>query len=378
MKKLLFVVNVDWFFISHRLPIALSAMNQGYEVHLACGVTNKKNFLESYGITVHQLSLSRSGVGFYNELKTVNQLYRVIKSIKPDIIHSVTIKPVLYGNVIARLLRVPVRITSISGLGYVFIAVGIKAKLFRVLISSLYKVALNGASAVIFQNSSDRDILKKLGAVNANQEVFIRGSGIDLGLYSVSEEPKGMPVVMLVARLLVDKGVNEFAAAARIVKLTRNDVRMVLVGDADLENPKSISPEQINEWVSIGLIEHWGYSHNVPETISKSNIMVLPSYREGLPKSLIEAAACGRAVITTNVPGCRDAIEPNETGLLVPVKSVELLAEAVLKLIDDDALRLKFASNGRKLAESAFNIQDVIKKHIDIYEQYCYKNQKGN
>lgn len=369
IKKILFIVNVDWFFISHRLPIAIAAIEQGYEVHITCGITDKKELLESYGIIVHSLALSRSGVSILNELKALKQLYSVIKTVKPDITHSVTIKPVLYGNIVARLLKVPVRVSSISGLGYVFIAHGIKAKLFRLFISILYKFALTDSQTVIFQNKADRDILRSLGVVKAEQELFIRGSGVNLEQYPVLPEPQDNPVVMLVARLLIDKGVNEFYQAAKIIKSIRSDVRMVLVGDADLDNPKSVSPAQIEEWVAEGSIEHWGYSNKVAETIAKSNIMVLPSYREGLPKSLIEAAACGRAVITTDVPGCRDAIEPNNTGLLVPVKSAELLAKAILKLIDDEALRFKFADNGRRLAETAFNIQDVINKHLDIYQQ---------
>ncbi len=367
-KKILFIVNVDWFFVSHRLPIALEAIKQGYEVHIACGITDKRTLLESHGIIIHPLALSRSGVGLLNEFKTLKQLFIVIKTIRPDITHCVTIKPVLYGNIMARILRVPIRVSSISGLGYVFIASGIKAKLFRVFISTLYKLALNGAKTVIFQNSADRDVLKQLGAVKPNQEVFIRGSGVNLDLYPVIPEPKGKTVAMLVARLLIDKGVNEFAAAAKVLKQNNKDIRMVLVGDIDLANPKSITSAQLNDWVDQNIVEHWGYSNDVAETMAKANMIILPSYREGLPKSLIEAAACGRAVITTDVPGCRDAIEVNKTGLLVPVKSVEPLVDAILKLASDDELRGKLAFQSRETAEQAFDINDVIKKHLEIYE----------
>lgn len=366
-KKILFIVNVDWFFVSHRLPIALAIIKKGFEVHISCGTTDKKDLLEGHGIIVHPLAISRSGVGVFNELKTLKQLFSVIRIVQPDITHCVTIKPVLYGNIISRLLKVPVRVSSISGLGYVFIARGLKAKLFRLFIAITYRLALTKSHAVIFQNKSDRDILKLLGAVKAEQEVFIRGSGVDLNLYPVLQEPKEKPVVMLIARLLVDKGVIEFSEAAEIIKSYRDDVRFVLVGDADIENPKSVSLTQIEKWVKTGIVEHWGYSHNVAETIAKSNIMVLPSYREGLPKSLIEAAACGRAVITTDVPGCRDAIERDVSGLLVPVRDSFALSDAILKLIDDNELRSMLASNGRKLAEKVFDINDVIEKHFEIY-----------
>ncbi|MDC3262040.1 glycosyltransferase family 4 protein [Candidatus Pseudothioglobus singularis] len=369
MRKILFIVNVDWFFISHRLPIALASIKQGYEVHIACEITDKKMMLESLGLIVHPITLSRSGTGIFSEFKTLKQLFIIINLVRPDITHSITIKPVLYGNIISRLLRVPTRVASISGLGYVFIAFGIKAKFFRVFIALLYRLALSNAKTVIFQNSSDRDVLKKLGAIKPEQEFFIRGSGVDLSLYPVFPEPKDKLVVMLVARLLIDKGVYEFVKAAEIINAQVDNVRMVLVGSTDPGNPKSVSMQRINSWVDAGIIEYWGHSAEVATTMSKSNIIVLPSYREGLPKVLIEAAACGRAVVTTDVPGCRDAIEPNETGLLVDVKSASSLASGILSLISNDNLRYKFAKNARKLAERDFNINDVVLMHLSIYSK---------
>jgi len=369
MKKILFIVNVDWFFVSHRLPIALAAIRQGYEVHLACEITDKKTLLESHGLTVHPLTLSRSGTGIFSEFKTLKQLFVIIKLVGPDVTHSITIKSVLYGNIISRLLKVPTRVTSISGLGYMFIASGIKANFFRVIIALLYRSALSDVKTVIFQNSSDRDVLKELGAIKPEQELFIRGSGVDLSLYPVLPEPKDEPVVMMVARLLIDKGVYEFVKAAEIIRAQAGNVRMVLVGSTDSGSLKSVTMQEINSWVDDGIIEYWGYSTEVAAIMSKSNIIVLPSYREGLPKVLIEAAACGRAVVTTDVPGCRDAIDPNETGLLVDVKSVSSLVSGILRLINDDDLRHKFAKNARKLAERAFNIDDVISMHLSIYKK---------
>ena len=229
--------------------------------------------------------------------------------------------------------------------------------------------ALSDAKTVIFQNSSDRDVLKKLGAIKPEQELFIRGSGVDLSLYPVLPEPKDKLVVMLVARLLIDKGVYEFVKAAEIIKAQVDNVRMVLVGSTDPGNPSSVTMLKIKSWVDADIIEYWGYSSDVATTMSKSNVIVLPSYREGLPKVLIEAAACGRAVVTTDVPGCRDAIEPNETGLLVDVKSASSLASGVLSLISNDNLRYKFAKNARKLAERDFNISDVVSMHLSIYSK---------
>ncbi|WP_242504923.1 glycosyltransferase family 4 protein [Aliivibrio finisterrensis] len=369
MKKIAYFVNVDWFFVSHRLPIALAAIKEGYEVHLICSITDKKNMLEQLGIIVHALPVSRSGMSIQSEIRTITKLFSLMNMIQPDVLHCVTIKPVIYGNLVGRVLGIPKRVSSISGLGFVFIAKGIKSALLKMMVSILYRIALNNSYCVIFQNISDRDLFREMKAVSSSQELIIRGSGVYLDKYPVTTTPQGTPIVMLLARLLIDKGVNEFVAAAKVVNQTHKKARMVLVGDVDLDNPKSISSTQLDKWVEEGIVEHWGYANNVPEVIAQSTLMVLPSYREGLPKSLIEAAACGRAVITTDVPGCRDAIEPNVTGLLVPVKSVEPLAKAINRLIDDSVLRLKFAENGRNLAQSEFDIQDVVNTHIEIYSK---------
>lgn len=366
-KRLLFVVNVDWFFVSHRLPIALAAINNGYEVHLACALTDKAEQLTALGIQVHPLPLSRSGTSLGSELKCFYHIYRLVKKIQPEVIHMVTIKPVLYAGIVSRLLAVKTRVASISGLGFVFIAQGLKAKLLRTLISKLYRLALHRENTqVIFQNPNDRDLFLKQRIIKSEQVQMIRGSGVYLDHYQVKPEPEGTPVVMLVARLLIDKGVLEFVEAARLLKTKQSAVRMVLVGDTD-ENPKSISTKQLEEWTKQGIVEHWGYSTNVAETMAQSHIVVLPSYREGLPKSLIEAAACGRAVITTDVPGCRDAITPDVTGLLIPVKNAPALAEAIERLASDTALRQQMGQSGRALAKQAFTIEHVIQSHLMIY-----------
>lgn len=367
--KLMFLVNVDWFFVSHRLPIALAAIAEGYEVHLACQFTGHEEELAKHGLVLHALSLSRSGIGIFAELKSFLQMSKVIRKVKPDLLHLVTIKPALYGGIIGRLLRVPGRIISVSGLGYIFISQSLKARCLRPLIAFSYKLALNHHSTkVIFQNPDDKELLERFGAIRAEQGVLIRGSGVDVSVCQMQPEPSGVPVVMLVARLLKDKGVQEFVDAARLLHQQKFPVRMVLVGEPDPGNPNTVSQHTINQWVHEGVVECWGFSANINLTIAESNIMVLPSYREGLPKSLLEAAACGRAVITTDVPGCRDAIEENVTGLLVPVKDHILLAEAIKILCNDDARRHAMGIAGRQLALQEFDIQKVVARHFQIYQ----------
>lgn len=369
MKKLLFIVNVDWFFISHRLPIALAAQKAGYDVHIACSFTDRYDFLQQLGFNLHPLDLSRTGTKLMSEIVSFINLFKVLRSVKPNVVHLVTIKPVLYGGIACRILGVRNRVASISGLGYIFIATGLKATFMRAGISALYRFALKGNHAkVIFQNPDDMRQLIDINAISSGQVVMIRGSGVDLGSFPFWPEPEGVPVVMLMARLLIDKGVVEFVEAARILKHQGVKCRFVLVGSTD-ENPKSVSSSLLNIWINEGVVEYWGFSHNPAEIYCQANVAVLPSYREGLPKSLIEAAACGRAVITTDVPGCRDAITPGVTGILVPAKDAKSLAAAVSTLCENDQLRKQLGAAGRKLAEEEFDIKSVINVHLSIYEE---------
>lgn len=367
-KRLLFIVNVDWFFVSHRLPIALAAQREGYDIHIACNFTDQADYLRSLGFTLHQLDLSRSGTGLLSEVSAFTGIFRMLRAVKPDIVHLVTIKPVVYGGIASRLLKIRQRVASISGLGYLFIATGLRASILRKAVSLLYRFALRTRDTkVIFQNPDDKQLLISQGIIEPEQAVMIRGSGVDLTRYQVKPLPEGAPVVMLVARLLIDKGVLEFIEAARRLRQQLPQVRMVLVGDTDDGNPKSVSSTDIATWVEQGIVEHWGYQQDINKTMAQAHIIVLPSYREGLPKSLIEAAACGRAVITTDVPGCRDAITADQTGVLVPVKDAPALAQAIEKLIYQPALCLELGRAGRQLAESAFDINAVITTHLKLY-----------
>lgn len=301
--KLLFIVNVDWFFISHRLPIALAAIKEGYEVHIACGITDRKKELEALGLIVHPLYITRSGASLLKELKVIKELNSIVQNVAPDTVHLVTIKGAVYGGLVTRFKKIKTRITSISGLGFVFIDDGFKACTIRFIVTKLYRLALNSSNTtVIFQNSNDQDIFVKQKIIKPEQALIIRGSGVDLNQYVDLPEPEGKKVIMFLARLLKDKGLIEFCEAARKLKNSGFIGRFVLVGDIDLDNPNSITQSELSYYTDAEIVEHWGYSNDVANTIAKSHIMVLPSYREGLPKSLLEAAACGRAVITTDVP----------------------------------------------------------------------------
>ena len=368
MRRILFVVNVDWFFVSHRLPIAISLIKSGVEVHLASRFTTHKAYLEGLGINTHPLVISRGGISPVEEFRAFYSLYRLVKSINPDLAHLVTIKPVIYGGLIARLLGVRKVVASISGLGFVFIDQSIKAKVIRKIAIYCYRLGLSAKNTtVIFQNTADRSLFIDNKIICDSQAVLIPGSGVDLNYLRFTPEPEEFPVVMFLARFLKDKGIVEFVEASSIVKASFPSARFVLVGNVDSDNPNSISPNDLNSWVKLGLVEDWGYSTDIFSTIRKSNLMVLPSYREGLPKSLLEAAACGRAVIASDVPGCRDAIASGETGLLVNPRNTQMLADAIVQLLQDGPLRKQYGVAGRRLAEKCFDVNSVVSKHLSIY-----------
>lgn len=365
-KKILFVVNVDWFFISHRLPLALEALKKGYEVHIACGITDKKEYLESLGLIVHPLNLSRSSTGIKGEIKVFSEIYSVIKNINPDVAHFVTIKPVLYGGIASRFLNINKKVFSISGLGFIFIKQGLKASIVRMLIKIMYRFALGGNNShVIVQNPDDKAVVNSIVKVPTT---LIRGSGVDLSQYEYIEENNENIKVSMACRLLKDKGVFEYIEAAKILKQKLPNVEFELYGDIDIHNPASLTSEDIQKIKKEGFVKVHGFSSDIAKVFSDSNIVVLPSYREGLPKVLIEAAACGRAVVTTDVPGSRDAIEPNITGLLCKVKDSNSLASMIEKLIVDKNSRNSMGTAGRELAEKEFDINKVVEKHFEIYE----------
>ena len=370
MERLLFVVNAPEFFVSHRLPLALGAREAGFDVHVATG-PGVAGQITNLGFEHHIFSLSRSGKSPLGELRSLWALFRLMRRLKPDLVHLVTIKPVLYGGFTARLARVPAVVAAISGLGTVFVRTSGTAQRVRKAVEALYRLSLGHRNIrVIFQNPDDRATLVALGAVRKAQTVLIRGSGVDLSICPLFPEPPGAPVVSFAARLLNDKGVREFVEAARILLNRGLGARFWLIGAADPDNPSSVSDWELTAWRDEAVIEVLGHRTDIPLLFSQSHIVVLPSYYgEGLPKVLIEAAASGRAVVTTDHPGCRDAIEPNRTGLLVPVRDPVALADAIQTLIENPALRQSMGAAGRALAEQEFAIEQVVAAHLAVYRE---------
>ena len=365
-KIILFVVNSDWFFISHRLPIAKKALSKGFIVHIATTFTDKRKELEKFGFYLHDIKINRSSTSLIDNLILFFKFLSIYKKVRPDLLHLITIKPSLIGGLAAHFIKKrPKIIISVSGLGYIFTVKGIKAFLRKKIIIFLYKLVFNHKKLkVIFQNQTDLTNISQATNLALSKTILIPGSGVDLKKFKLTKLPKNKPIVLFPARLLSTKGIYEFIKCANNLK---NQARFAIVGKHDLEARNCIKISELESWQKENIIEYWGESSNMPREYSKASIVVLPSYREGMPKSLLEAAASGRVVVTTDVPGCRDAILEGLTGFLVPPYDSIALTNEVGKLLKDQDLIYKMGQQGRYFAETKFNIDDVVKKHLEIY-----------
>lgn len=372
--RLLYVVNVDWFFVSHRLPIALAAKEAGHEVHLAATITLPRAVLEEYGFVIHDIGINRSGTGFFDNIKLLLSLMSIFWKVKPHIVHMVTIKPVLIGGIAARLSPVKGAVFAISGLGHVFVDKSFRGLVRRKIVAFLYRLALGKANKrVVFQNPHDCSLIKKTTNLCVSSIVMAPGSGVDLSEYEFKCKSGDGIRMFMAARLLRTKGVIEYVEAARIVKRLYPNVEFLLAGDPDPDNPASISDQLLESWRAEGVVKVLGFRSDITSLMADSSVVVLPSYYgEGLPKVLIEAAATGCAVITTDMPGCRDAIEPNVTGLLVPPKDIHALSNAMLQLISDPEVLSGMGLAGRRRAERIFDIKTVVKIHMNAYRDLLF------
>jgi glycosyltransferase involved in cell wall biosynthesis len=369
-NRLLMVVNSASSLLSHRLELALAARECGYEVHVASPPGVGVDILLSNGLIYHPIPLSRSGMNLVTEFKSLLALVFLFLRIKPNIVHLVTIKPVLYGGIAARLAGVPGVVAAISGLGFVFMKTGSKATMLCRLVVWLYSIAFGKKNLkVIFQNSDDWKTIVRATGLKPSKVIMIPGSGVNLSRFSVKSLPSSTPVVVMVSRLLRDKGVIEFVEAANLLKMRGVQASFLLVGDPDPGNPTSIEAVDLVRWRTAGVVDVLGQRDDIADVFAQSHLVVLPSYREGLPKVLLEAAACGRAVVTTDVPGCRDAIDPGVTGILVPVRNAFALADAIQDLINDPVRCKTMGEAGRIMAEKVFDVRQVVASHLHIYKE---------
>jgi glycosyltransferase involved in cell wall biosynthesis len=369
-RTILFVVNSAEFFLSHRRRLAEEASRRGARVAVVCGEETGEDGLLRYGIETHVIPLARAGSNPLAEWRSYRALVRIYAQTCPDLVHHVTIKPVIYGTRAARVCGVPAVVNAISGLGFVFTARGALPRVRRMAVNALYRVALvHPNMRIIFQNEDDEEEFLARLPIRREQAVLIRGSGVDLGEFVPRSEPAGPITFVLVARMLRDKGVCEFVDAAAQLRAERPDWRFRLVGDVDSGNPTSLTHAALERWQAAGSVEWLGHRDDVAAVLTNAHVVVLPSYREGLPKALIEAAASGRAAIASDVPGCRDVVQDGVTGLLVPPRQATALANAMRRLGEDRDLRLAMGRAARARAEARYGLDDVVRQTFRVYDE---------
>jgi glycosyltransferase involved in cell wall biosynthesis len=366
--RLLFLITEDWYFWSHRLDLARSARDAGMEVLVATRVQDHGARIENEGFRLLPIRLRRRSWNPFSEIAAVIELVRLYRRERPDVAHHVAMKPMLYGSIAARLAGVPAVVNAFAGLGYAFIAEHQSIRLLRSLIGWALRWALAlPRSRVIVQNDADRQQLVQAGIVPPSRVSVIRGAGVDTKAFAPSPEPGGTPLVLLASRMLWDKGVGEFVEAVRLLKARGLDLRGVLVGMVDEDNPACIPQERLRSWTADGTVEWWGHRDDMPRVLASANIVVLPSYREGLPKVLLEAAASSRAIVATDVPGCREIVRHHENGLLVPPRDAQALADAIARLAQDQALRQHMGVRGREIIVREFSSEKTANETLALY-----------
>lgn len=370
MSRLLMVVNEDRFFLSHRKEIALRAQQEGYDVTLVAKNTGRRTEVEALGLKMIELPINPTGENIIEELKTFRFLFSLYRRMKPDVVHHVGLKNILWGGLAAKLVGVPGVVNAVSGLGVMFSQE--KPSLMAGMILKVLRFSHHRKNiAVIFQNAEDTDLFLKHKVVTSEQVRFIKGSGVDLNEYSYVTEPDSLPVkVIFTARMVVEKGTLILIEAAERLRMTyEGKVEFQLCGGLS-KNPKAIKEEELQSRCDGKYIQWLGHRTDVKELLRESHIVCFPSYyREGVPKSLIEATAIGRPIVTTNSIGCKDTVEDGYNGFLVPIKDAGAVAEKLKILIDNKSLRQEMGRNSRKIAERDFDIEKVIEAHLRIYQE---------
>lgn len=367
-KKIVFVVNVDWFFVSHRLPLALEAIHRGWIVYLVSKDTGKFAALEEMGIRCIDLEFERSGKNPFKELNLIRKLKKIYQTIQPQIVHHITLKPCIYGTIALKHFKGVKVINAVSGLGYSF--TDNRKSLSKVILLGLLKWAFKSrSSGFIFQNPDDRDFYGSMNFLTSDNYALIKGSGVDETLFPYIEpQQKRLVTITLLARMLKDKGVVEFIQAAKLLEKDYKDkLEFVLVGGIDIYNPAHLSEAELQNFCDGSYIKWLGHTQNVIDIYSNSDVVCLPSYREGLPKSLVEAMAVGRPIITTDAIGCRECVQDGINGYLVPVKDSSILAGKIAVLASNPELRISMGLASRKKMLNEMSLKQVISQTFNFY-----------
>ncbi len=368
--KLLFLVSEDWYFYSHRLQLAVAAREKGYEVVVVTRVNQHAAAIRGSQLTLIPLQIMRrSSICPLRELASLLELWCIYRRERPDLVHHVGLKSILYGSLVARIVRVRGLVNALAGRGFVFTSERLFARLLRPLVQiTLFYLLKHKNSRVIVQNESDRNFLtKKVGCAFTSIQL-IRGAGVDLSLYNTQPPSVQPPLVVLIARMLWDKGVGDFIEAANRICGTGVQARFALIGIPDPDNPTSVSVSQLRTWHDEGKVEWWGYCSDIPAVLTMASIVCLPTfYGEGVPKALIEAMAGSRAIVTTDIPGCRDLVVDGRCGIIVAPRDVPALSGALRSLIIDPDRCRQMGVAGRLMAEQSLSLDQVLRETLALY-----------
>ena len=366
--KLLYLVTEDWYFLSHRLPMARAARAAGFEVHVATRVAEGRARIEAEGFVLHALDWGRRDLDPRRLVGPVQEVRALLAQLQPKVLHNIALKPAIIGSLAATGRSGFGIVNSINGLGSAYLAKGLAGALKRNVLRTALPMLLNWPrSRAIVQNPEDRATLRALGVAEARLRL-VPGSGVDTDRLQPLPEPAGPVTIAYVGRMLADKGLHSLMAAHRLLRARGLNIQLLLAGTPDPENPTSIAPEALAGWAREPGVEWLGHVTDVAAVWARAHIAVLPSRREGLPLSLLEAAACGRPMIATDVPGCREVVRAGETGVLVPLENASQLADAIAAMASDPAERARMGAAARLRAEREFSVR-VITDHIT--ELYC-------
>lgn len=371
MKRILFVITEDWTIISHRLHLIEFAKRKGLKVGVATNFSFHRKQIQELGVDVFQWDLNRKSLNPIMQLRNILSLLKIIKTFKPDLLHAVAQKPVLYSGLLKLVgLKIPL-IAAFGGIGFIFNSSRVKARLIRkILTFFLRPIFAHVDTEIILQNYDNIQTFQKLGVIKKRKAVLIPGSGVEIDKFNFSSIPYGTPVVILPARLLWDKGIQEFVDAASSIKGKGVKARFILVGNTDPHNSASVNDNDILSWVEEGIVEHLPRQTNMNQIYERSTIVCLPSYHEGTPKVLLEASSCGRPVITFDIPGCREIVKNGETGILVKKNNQKQLENGLIRLINDYDLCASMGVNGRKLMVSEFSDIIIDELTYKVWEKY--------
>ncbi|MCR6629400.1 MAG: glycosyltransferase family 4 protein [Magnetospirillum sp.] len=368
-RRLGLLVGQDWSFLSHRLGLARAARDAGYDVTVITPLGGSAQAIRNHGFRLKHVPFGRNLGTPATDLLAIGRLARLCHELELDVLHNFALKPALIGGLGGLLAGVPAVVSTVAGLGYMFINHNLKTRALRLAVTSGLRATMGRAGCRLIVQNRDDQALVTDAVVAAERVRLVRGSGVDARQFAPTPEPEGIPVAVLPARMLWDKGVGELVEAARRLHAAGTPIRIALVGGPDAGNPRSVGEDQLRAWHDEGIVEYWGHSGDMPGVWARAHIAVLPSYREGLPKALLEAAACGRPLVTTDVPGCRELVEHGANGLLVPVRESAGLAEALARLAASPEERLRLGAEARRRVEAELGDSAIQAAILAVYDE---------